>query len=296
MNIKNVESLTLDECRKILSENPDDKQLQNRYHALLEQMREHDSKEFDSCSTISDYAEFVNKYSKIKGYKSKNLDVARKLVNMQEEIDRTESDNRHWWIQQTYLKDRLEYLENRFKKANIFKYGLLLVVVLLLGMVAFLGIKYNKSSKMDKNVIHTSNSADSITKEYYDYKNTVLKSPIIVRDIKVGNVYKDSKIETEYGDTIFDANTMYLEPQIVYVGAKDDYVTLYFRIETEGYSTVSSGDSYKIAAGEHTLTLNGWGNEKQGYWKAGNYTISIWYCDKKIAEDTFIIHKSETSE
>lgn len=112
----------------------------------------------------------------------------------------------------------------------------------------------------------------------------------------MGNVNKDSKIETEYGETIFDANTMYLKPQIVYVGAKDDYVTLYFKIETEGYSTVSSGNSYKIIAGEHTLTLSGWGNEKPEHWKAGNYTISIWYCDKKIAEDTFIIHESETSE
>lgn len=118
----------------------------------------------------------------------------------------------------------------------------------------------------------------------------------IVRDIKVGNVYKGSRIETEYGDSIFDANTMYLQPKIVYVGAKADYVTLYYKIYTEGYSSVSRGNSYKITAREHTLTLNGWGNEKPGYWEAGNYTISIWYCDKKIAVDTFIIHKSEISE
>ena len=194
------------------------------------------------------------------------------------------------------MQTQREDLESRLKITNVFKYVLLIIVGLLLGVVAFLGIKYKNRSEIGISFLHDLNSADSISKEYYDYKNAVLKSPVIVRDIKVGNVNKDSKIETEYGETIFDANTMYLKPQIVYVGAKDDYVTLYFKIETEGYSTVSSGHSYKIAAGEHTLTLSGWGNEKPGYWKAGNYTISIWYCDKKIAEDTFIIHESETSE
>lgn len=289
MNIKNIESLTLEECKKILSTNPNDKQLQDRFHILLEEIRERESKEFDLCSTMPDYMEFVKKYSGIKDYKSKNLDIARKLVNKQEEINRIEWKNRS-------LQTQREDLESRLKITNVFKYVLLIIVGLLLGVVAFLGIKNINRSEIDINVLHNSNSTDSISKEYYDYKNAVLKAPIIVRDIKVGNVYKDLKIETQYGETIFEANTMYLEPQIVYVGAKDDHVTLYFKIETEGYSTVSNGNSYKIAAGEHTLTLSGWGNEKPGYWKAGNYTISIWYCDKKIAEDTFIIHESETSE
>ena len=289
MNIKNIESLTLEECKKLLSANPNDKQLQDRFHILLEEIRERESKEFDLCSTMPDYMEFVKKYSGIKDYKSKNLDIARKLVNKQEEINRIEWKNRS-------LQTQREDLESRLKITNVFKYVLLIIVGLLLGVVAFLGIKNINRSEMDINVLHNSNSTDSISKEYYDYKNAVLKAPIIVRDIKVGNVYKDSKIETQYGETIFEANTMYLAPQIVYVGAKDDYVTLYFKIETEGYSTVSSGKSYKIAAGEHTLTLSGWGNDKPGFWDAGNYTISIWYCDKKIAEDTFIIHKSETSE
>lgn len=289
MNIKNIESLTLEECKKLLSANPNDKQLQDRFHILLEEIRERESKEFDLCSTMPDYMEFVKKYSGIKDYKSKNLDIARKLVNKQEEINRIEWKNRS-------LQTQREDLESRLKITNVFKYVLLIIVGLLLGVVAFLGIKNINRSEMDINVLHNSNSTDSISKEYYDYKNAVLKAPIIVRDIKVGNVYKDSKIETQYGETIFEANTMYLEPQIVYVGAKDDHVTLYFKIETEGYSTVSSGNNYKIAAGEHTLTLSGWGNDKPGFWDAGNYTISIWYCDKKIAEDTFIIHKSETSE
>ena len=118
------------------------------------------------------------------------------------------------------MQTQREDLGNRLKITNVLKYVLLIIVGLLLGVVAFLGIKYKNRSEIDVNILPISNSTDSISKEYYDYKNAVLKAPIIVRDIKVGNVYKDSKIETQYGETIFEANTMYLEPQIVYVGAK----------------------------------------------------------------------------
>lgn len=213
MNIKNIESLTLEECKKILSANPNDKQLQDRYHVLLEEIRERESKEFDLCSTMPDYMEFVKKYSGIKDYKSKNLDIARKLVNKQEEINRIEWENRS-------LQTQREDLESRLKITNVFKYVLLIIVGLLLGVVAFLGIKNINRSEIDINVLHNSNSTDSISKEYYDYKNAVLKAPIIVRDIKVGNVYKDSKIETQYGETIFEANTMYLEPPKLYMSVR----------------------------------------------------------------------------
>lgn len=40
-----------------------------------------------------DFKGFVDKYSKIKDYKSKNLDIARALVNMQEKITRIDMDN-----------------------------------------------------------------------------------------------------------------------------------------------------------------------------------------------------------
>lgn len=52
MNIKNIENLILEECKKILSENPNDKQFQNSYYVLLEEMREHDCIDFNSCSTF----------------------------------------------------------------------------------------------------------------------------------------------------------------------------------------------------------------------------------------------------
>lgn len=42
---------------------------------------------------FSDFKGFVDKDSKIKDCKSKNLDIARALVNMQEKITRIDMDN-----------------------------------------------------------------------------------------------------------------------------------------------------------------------------------------------------------
>ena len=36
MNIKNIDSLSFEECKKLLAANPDDEQLQARYHYLLD--------------------------------------------------------------------------------------------------------------------------------------------------------------------------------------------------------------------------------------------------------------------
>lgn len=105
-------------------------------------------------------------------------------------------------------------------------------------------------------------------------------------------------METEYGETIEDVNTMFLKPKITYVGANDGPVTLYYKIQrlSDNYTSVSEGSEYMIYTGKNTLELDGWGNKKPGNWEAGKYVISIWYCDKKIAEDTFDIHKSQDSE
>ena len=126
----------------------------------------------------------------------------------------------------------------------------------------------------------------------------LVDAPIIVTDIAIGNSDNDGGMETEYGETIEDVNTMFLKPKITYVGANDGPVTLYYKIQrlSDNYTSVSEGSEYMIYTGKNTLELDGWGNKKPGNWEAGKYVISIWYCDKKIAEDTFDIHKSQDSE
>lgn len=42
--------------------------------------------------------------------------------------------------------------------------------------------------------------------------------PLIITDIKIGNVYKGGDIQTDYGKRIYDYNTMYLKPKISYIG------------------------------------------------------------------------------
>ena len=71
-------------------------------------MREHDCIDFNSCSTFSDFKEFVDKYLKIKDHKSKNLDIARALANMQKKITRIDMDNDSLEFQKKYRKFKIE--------------------------------------------------------------------------------------------------------------------------------------------------------------------------------------------
>lgn len=41
--------------------------------------------------------------------------------------------------------------------------------------------------------------------------------PLIITDIKIGNLYKDGTIETKHGDPIYSKNTMCLGPNIEYI-------------------------------------------------------------------------------
>lgn len=47
--------------------------------------------------------------------------------------------------------------------------------------------------------------------------------PLIISDIEIANVTYDGDIETNYGNTIYSSNTMYLKPRIKYYGISSGY-------------------------------------------------------------------------
>ena len=109
---------------------------------------------------------------------------------------------------------------------------------------------------------------------------------ISISSIKIGNVYKDGSIETNYGDNLYSSYTMYLKPRIDYYGYKTGWVTLYQKIYTPyyGLSTGSSSPSgyttkteVFLYEGSNTVELQGWGNERKGWWSSGQYIYEIWY-------------------
>ena len=103
--------------------------------------------------------------------------------------------------------------------------------------------------------------------------------------IEIGNCFKGGKIQTNYGQTIYSSETMYLHPRIRYKSYANrsykfdvkwimpDGTTVKDKNSPVGYSC---SNSYSLSYGEGSKNLNGWGGETKGYWKAGKYAIEIW--------------------
>jgi hypothetical protein len=127
------------------------------------------------------------------------------------------------------------------------------------------------------------------------------KIPLIITNVEIANVYKDGKIETDYGKTIFDFSSMYLLPRITVlplVSAEKTY-TINVRLYTpNGLSTgTNSPAGYSHSrnisisgTSSQIFPLVSWGNENKGNWKAGEYRYEFWYGDYCIGSKTFKIH------
>ena len=109
--------------------------------------------------------------------------------------------------------------------------------------------------------------------------------PIIIKSIKVGNVYKDGTIATDYGSTIYASNSMFLKPQIEYKGLKaSQTITLYQKLYKNGglETGTSSPSGYSTKydlniSDEDKIGLTGFGSETKGNWASGSYRYEIWY-------------------
>ena len=121
---------------------------------------------------------------------------------------------------------------------------------------------------------------------------------ISISSIKIGNVYKNNSIETNYGNTLYSSSTMFLKPRIYYYGYKSGSVTLYQKLYTpyglstgtsspSGYSTKTDVYLYE---GNNTTELQGWGGERKGHWSSGWYRYEVWYNGKCLASESFYIY------
>ena len=154
--------------------------------------------------------------------------------------------------------------------------------------------------ELNDKVSNATQQRDQAIKELSDFKDNLGRSiPFYITDVAMGNVYNDSRIETQYGAKINSANTMFLEPRISYVGVvagnRKLYVKLFHPDGTLSTGTSSpQGYSYDrtvyLGTGQGRQVLSGWGNEKKGNWKAGDYRIEIWYNNGCIFTKTFTIY------
>lgn len=186
--------------------------------------------------------------------------------------------------------------------------GYIIAMVFFIGVSIIIGILY-------LDVLNSRDfwmqEYDRITQQLYDTKNKLVEKeslissirnlnvPLIITDVKMGNVYNNGNFETNYGSKIYSVNTMYLKPCIYYVGLTSGNKTFKVKLyEPSGTLSIGSssptGFSYQdtgdIYVGENTLTLNGWGNETKGHWEAGTYRIEIWYNNQCLFSKTFRIY------
>lgn len=111
--------------------------------------------------------------------------------------------------------------------------------------------------------------------------------PMVITDIEMANTTLQGDIETDYGNTIYASNTMYLKPKLKYYGLDSGRKTLmvkFFRPNGSLATGVNSpaGYSYKSDYSIETgpgreLVISGWGGSKKGHWESGTYRIEIYY-------------------
>lgn len=142
---------------------------------------------------------------------------------------------------------------------------------------------------------------DNIRSELSSFKSKVSTTyPIIITDIEIANTYSGGDVETNYGNTIYSYNTMYLTPRIKYTGLTTGNKTIKVKwykpdgtisIGSSSPSGFSQSESMYVYNGENnTYTLNGWGNKYKGFWSKGTYRIEIWYENTCLKAKTFTIY------
>lgn len=133
-----------------------------------------------------------------------------------------------------------------------------------------------------------------------EFKNNVSKVyPIIITDIEIGNAYSGGAIETDFGNTLYDYNTMYLTPKVYYTGltSGSQYLKIKWIRPSGDLSTGSSSpygysqaSSYYLTEGKNEIILGGWGGPNRGHWSSGTYRIEVWYNDICLKSKSFVIY------
>lgn len=139
---------------------------------------------------------------------------------------------------------------------------------------------------------------DNAKSELSSLKNKVSTTyPIIITDIEIANTYSGGDVETNYGNTIYSYNTMYLKPRIEYTGLTYGKKTIKVKLyrpdgglSTGSYSTYSYSDDVYVYEGNYSFTLSGWGGSFKGQWQRGTYRIEIWYENTCLKSKTFTIY------
>jgi len=120
--------------------------------------------------------------------------------------------------------------------------------------------------------------------------------PLEIISLRVGNTDSNNNWLTNAGNALYSSQMRYLKPVITYNSTITGSVTFFVKIiQPNGVifrnSSVSpSGYSYshtvQITRGNNqTLNLSGWGNSTSSSYHAGEWTIEVWYDNKRLRSE-----------
>ncbi len=262
--------------------------IQGLNRALAEMHKNGNSLE-EAQSTIADYKAKLTKEKQGNNIYAKQISEKDSKINLvSKQLDATKNSRTTWIV-------------------------VLLILIFILGISAISlnqeldnkrysnsSLEAKSSSLQDENgFLEQKISSLERDKEALDEKLNSISTycPIIVNILKVGNGYKDGTIETDFGNTLYSFNSMYLIPQIEFIGLKNTTITVYLKLYKDGalrqLASPPSGYSFdsEINISENGIsTLSGLGSETKGYWSAGNYRYEVWYNDMCLKAINFTLY------
>lgn len=127
---------------------------------------------------------------------------------------------------------------------------------------------------------------------------SISEVPFIITKMEVANVEYDGTIIQDYGSTIYDFKSKYLQPRITIKTFKTSgSYTVYVRLYKDNVlqrNASSSPENYTFSRSvtlngnsSQVETLSGWGSKNAGTWTQGSYRFEVWYNDYCIGSKTF---------
>ena len=127
--------------------------------------------------------------------------------------------------------------------------------------------------------------------------SSISEIPFLVTKMEVANVENDGTIIQDYGSTIYDFKSKYLQPRITIKPFKTGSYTLYVKLYKDNVlqrNTSSSPENYTYShsitvssTSSEVKTLPGWGSKTAGQWAQGSYRYEVWINDYCIGSKTF---------
>lgn len=137
--------------------------------------------------------------------------------------------------------------------------------------------------------------------DYCDtYSSTSVASiseiPFIITKVEVANVDNDYNIIQDFGVTVWDNKSKYLQPRITVkpLSGAGKYTVTVKLYQNNLLSTGSNSSDYSYTneisvSGQsgQVIYLMGWGSNTAGHWSAGNYRFEVWYGDYCLGSKSF---------